>query len=144
MKKLLGAIILFSAMSCSTNSKIESEIDKKMSESLKDYSSYEQIETKTIDTIHVGEIAKLEIANPVNLRHPSPTKMAKFKQLENSDEVLSYVVYHKYRAKNGIGAFDVYENEYVFDKDLKLFGDISQAYNSKSISTRLFYQKYIN
>lgn len=141
---LLGAILLFSVMSCTTNSKIDSEIDKKMSETLKDYSSYEPMETKITDTIYVGAIARSEINDPVNLRHPSVTKMAKFRKLENSKEVISYIVSHKYRAKNGLGALDIYEEVFVFDKNLKLFGKSQKVFDDITLSIQLFYKEYIN
>lgn len=143
-KTLLGAILLFSVMSCTTNSKIDSEIDKKMSETLKDYSSYEPMETKITDTIYVGAIAKSEINDPVNLRHPSVTKTAKFRKLENSKEVISYIVSHKYRAKNGFGALDIYEEVFVFDKNLKLFGKSQKTFDDITLSIQLFYKEYIN
>jgi hypothetical protein len=145
MKKIiLVAFLALGLVSCGDNRKIDSEIDKKMSETLKDYSSYEPMETKTTDTIYVGDIAKNQITDPVNLRHPSVTKMAKFKALESSKEVLSYVVSHKYRAKNGLGALDIYEEVFVFDKNLKLFGQSHTGFNDVALSTQLFYKEYIN
>lgn len=145
MKKIiLVAFLALGLVSCGDNSKIDSEIDKKMSETLKDYSSYEPMETKITDTINAGAIAKSEIDNPVNLRHPSVTKMAKFRKLENSKEVVSYIVSHKYRAKNGLGALDIYEDVFVFDKNLKLFGKSQKAFDDITLSIQLFYKEYIN
>lgn len=145
MKKLLlGGILLFSMISCTTTTKIESEIDKKMSENLKDYSSYEPIKTQITDTIFVGEIAKIQIKDPINLRHPSVIKMAKFRKLEKSKEVIAYVVSHKYRAKNGFGALDIYIKDFVFDKNFKLFGESNIKLDNVLFSQQLFYKEYIN
>ncbi|WP_035669445.1 hypothetical protein [Flavobacterium sp. 83] len=145
MKKvLLLSLLLISVMSCTTNSKIESEIDKKMSEILKDYSSYEPIETQIIDTIFVGVIAKKQIIDPVNLRHPSATKTAKYRKLENSKEVIAYVVNHKYRAKNGLGALDIYTKDFVFDKNYKLFGVSNNSIDNILFPQQLFFKEYIN
>lgn len=145
MKKiLLLGMLLFSVMSCTTNSKIESEIDKKMSEILKDYGSYEPVETQITDTIFVGVIAKNQIIDPVNLRHPSVTKMAKYRKLENSKEVIAYVVSHIYRAKNGFGALDIYTKDFVFDKNFKLFGVSNNPLDNMLFPQQLFFKEYIN
>ena len=145
MKKiLLLGMLLFSVMSCTTNSKIESEIEKKMSEILKDYGSYEPVETQITDTIFVGVVAKNQITDPVNLRHPSVTKMAKYRKLENSKEVIAYVVSHKYRAKNGFGALNIYTKDFVFDKNFKLFGVSNNSLDNMLFPQQLFFKEYIN
>ena len=97
-----------------------------------------------IDTIVVGVIAKNQIIDPFNLRHPSVTKMTKYRKLENSKEVIAYVVSHKYRAKNGFGALDIYTKDFVFDKNFKLFAVLNTSLDNMLFPQQLFYKEYIN
>jgi hypothetical protein len=141
MKKAMLLFLICSLLySCNDdNQKIKDSIKDEMNKTLKDFSSYEVVEIKILDTIYVKEdlmeAKKLLKYLPKYGKYEAESTRLNNLKLNDKD-ISRFRILHKYRAKNGFGAYGLSEDIISLDKNFKYAGNNKEMFTVRQNTLR--------